>query len=196
MISFELEPKLLRACAPAMSREKSRPQLNGVHIFERNGSLVYEATNGIFLVRIKSNHEQIEDIAGLNIIIPDFFVKELGKTSFLKGFGCIGLEWVHAFVEGQSIKIEMPEGVATKKLIEGKFPDTAPLFPTKRSCKDLDFDAIGANFEYAGAIAKSLRQFSGSSSTEIRLSDKNGPIHMSLRNEIGDWEALLMPTQI
>lgn len=190
-MQFKIEPALLRSCAPAMSNEETRYYLNGVHIFEKDGRLVYEATNGHMLVRITSFLEQENDLTGLNIIIPDFFVKELGKPSFLRGFGVIGLEWVDAVVEAQTISIEMPEGIASNKLIDGTFPESDKVFPAHRKGVNATPD-LALNLEYVGKIAKSAKAFDNFCA-QIAINDNTGPIYLSQKSERGEWEALLMP---
>lgn len=193
MPQFKLQPSLLRACAPAMSTEETRFYLKGVHVFERNGELIYEATNGHFLIRITSSLEQDDDVNGLNIIIPDFFVKELAKPSFLKGFGVIGEEWIDAVVEAQTLSIEMPDGIASNKLVDGTFPNIDAVMPSHKKGINASPD-MGLNLEYLAKIGKSAKIFD-SYVSNIAINDNSGPIYFEKIAERGKWEAVLMPAR-
>lgn len=196
MKQFNIEPKILKSCVPAMSKEESRSYLMGIHIFEKDGSLVYEATNGHLLISVVSKLEQEENITGLNIIVPDFLVKELSKPAFLKGFNCVGVEYLTAVVEAQTISIEMPGGIFSKKLIDYDYPDTSKLAPKNPTCRELDFDTIGLNVKYMADIEKSLKAL-GSSKAKISFGGNTEAVSFNNNdNEIGEWKALLMPLRV
>ena len=193
MKSFRLQPSLLRSCAPAMSTEETRYYLKGVHVFEKSGSLIYEATNGHMLIRVTASLEQEEDVAGLNVIIPDFFVKEIVKTSFLKGFGVIGLEYVDAVIDGQTIILEMPEGTASNKLVDGTFPDCDNVMP--KHTKGLNaIEDISFNLEYMARLAKSAKCF-GDYTAHMAIQDASGVSYFEKTGERGLWQAALMPVR-
>ena len=188
---FHLEPKLLRSCMHAMSKEKTRPYLMGVHVAEKGGSLVYEATDGHALVRITSELPQDNDLTGIDIIIPDFFVLELAKPSFLKGFGVVGIEFVPAVLHGKTVSVEMPNGLATQKLVEGDFPTTDAIFPKRREGTNA-LDSLGVNLSYVSAISKSAKAFS-SYAVAIAVTAQDAPLYFRALGGPGKWEALLMP---
>lgn len=191
MKSFRLQPALLRSCAPAMSTEETRYYLKGVHVYEKDGDLVYEATNGHIVVRIESNLEQEGDCIGLNVIIPDFFVKEIAKPSFLKGFGVIGQEYVDAVIDGQTIILELPDGTASNKLVDGTFPDVESVMPTHR--KGLEaVDDIVFNLEYFSRLSKSAKAFD-SFSAHMAICSNDGPSYFEKIGERGHWQAAIMP---
>lgn len=190
---FNIEPHLLRVCAPAMSNEESRYYLKGVHIFERDGKVIYEATNGHFLIRVTSDMEQGEECKGLDIILSDFMVNTLDASKFLKGFGAIGVDYVPAIVEAQTIHVEMPDGIATNKLVEGTFPQTDHIIPRhRRGVKDCPILAL--NMEYFSKIAKSAKDFH-SNNVEIAISENIGPVYFYQRGDQATWEAVLMPVR-
>ena len=196
--TFKLEPHLLRACAPAMSTDETRYYLNGVHVFESDGKMIYEATNGHILIRVESvNEQEDENIEGIDIIIPDFFVKEISKPKFLKGFGCIGLEWVDAVIDCQTINIEMPNGVVSNKLIDGTFPETDKVIPKKGSCRDLTFDSIGLNLGYLSKIDKSIKAMGMTVAETVFGNDNKSAVRFDAYSpEKGRWTALQMPARV
>lgn len=194
-MQFKLQPSMLKSCAPAMSTEETRYYLMGVHVFERNGQMIYEATNGHILVRCTATLEQENDFSGLNIIIPDFLVKELSKPSFLKGFGCIGGEYVDAVLDGCMLNIEMPNGIASNKIIDGTYPDTDNVFPQKKSGVNEMAD-LGFNTEYLSRIAKSAKAFNGSFICKVSATDASSPVYFTQNGDRGEWEALLMPCRV
>lgn len=193
MKTLKLQPTLLRACAPAMSTEETRYYMKGVHVAVKDGKTIYEATNGHFLIRCTSLLEQEPDADGLDIIIPDFFVKELSKPAFLKGFGVIGELFVDAVVEAQTISVEMPEGIASNKLIDGTFPNVELVMPkhTKGINATPDF---ALNLEYLSKISKSAKAFE-SYVSHIAINDNTSPVYFEKHGDLGRWEAALMPTR-
>lgn len=193
MKSLKLMPQMLKVCAPAMSTEQTRYYLMGVHVFEKNGDIVYEATNGHFLIRCTSMLEQDDDLKGLDIIIPDFFVKEISKPSFLKGFGVIGELYLDATIEAQTISVEMPGGVASNKLVDGTFPSIDAVMPSHqkgvKACAD-----FALNLEYLSKIGKSAKAFDGFTA-HLAINDNSGPIYFEKIGELGKWQAALMPVR-
>lgn len=195
MKNVKLQPSLLKSCAPAMSTEETRYYLKGVHVFERDGNIIYEATNGYFLIRCTATLEQDEDLSGLDIIIPDFFVKEISKPSFLRGFGCIGIEYVDAVIDGQTISIEMPDGVASNKLIDGTFPNLDQVFPEKKIGVNA-LDVLGFNLNYLGKLSVSAKAFDGTFTSQVSASANDSPFYFKKIGERGVWEAVLMPVRV
>lgn len=192
---FHIEPRMLRACIPAMSKEKSREYLCCVHITERAGRLVYEATNGHFLVRAQSALEQETDCKGLNVMVPDFFAKELAKPAFLKGYGVIGEEYLVAVIEGQTISLEMPKGIASNRLVEGEYPDISAIMPRHRRGTVAN-DILGLDMGMMSAISASATAFH-SFQTEIAIGEGvRAPIYFRQDWEGAVWEAVLMPVRI
>ena len=195
---FNIDFKALAACAPAMSTEETRYYLIGVHVFERDGEIVYEATNGHYLIQVRSDVIQDEmNIQGLNIIIPAFLVKRLSDKSFRKGFAVDGDVLVPCVVDGTRINVEMIDGLINFKLVDGTYPDTSRVIPKGISCKKLDFDVIGFSTQYIGQISKSIKLFTGSANAEFAFSsaDNSAP---TLITSVGlsNWLAVLMPLRI
>jgi DNA polymerase III sliding clamp (beta) subunit (PCNA family) len=194
MQTFKIQPALLKSCQPMMSNDKTRYYLNGVHLFEKgDGTLVYEATNGHAACRISSNLEQNDDISGVNIIIPAHFVKELSKPSFLKGFGVIGDEYIEATLDGKTITIEMPEGTASSKLIDGTFPDIDRVIPSHKIGIN-ELPNLALNLETLAKIASSAKAFE-SASAYIAINDNTTPVYFRKDGDRGTWEGLLMQTR-
>lgn len=193
MQTFRLQPSLLRSCAPAMSTEETRYYLKGVHVFEKNGSLIYEATNGHILIRITASLEQENDCSGINIIIPDFFVKEIVKPSFLKGFGIIGMEYVDAVIDGQTIILELPEGTASNKLVDGTFHDCESVMPKHRKGLNATED-ISFNLEYMAHLAKSAKCFEGYNA-HLAIQDACAPTYFEKHGDRGHWQGVIMPVR-
>ena len=193
-IIFNIEPDLLRACQPVMSKEEARYYLKGVHIVERNGSIYYEATNGHVLVQVKSHLPQDgNEFAGLDIIVPDTMVRELSKKKFVTDFGAIGDMFVPAVVEGPRISIEFPDGIFSRKLVDGTYPEIDRAIPSKASMRGHDFEFIGFNLQYLSDLAKSLKAFKGTYSAEFAITDMSGPAMMKTHGERGDWIGVIMP---
>lgn len=195
-MDFKIEPHFLKACAPAMSTEQTRYYLMGVHIFERDGKIIYEATNGHLLIRCTSNRKQDSDLKGLNMIVPDFLVKEVSKKAFLSGFGCIGQEFVDSVVDGQSILLEMPDGTVSRKLIDGTYPQADLVFPSKRTGVS-EMPDLGFNLSYMADIQKSLKSFTGTLTANFSIAENSAPLYMTNKtSEYGVWEAVLMPVRV
>lgn len=199
---FFLEPKVLAACAPAMGKQEGKAYSKGVHIYVENDHLVYEATNGHFLIRVKSYLEhrtehEYYDLTDINIIVPDFFVKELAKPAFLKGFGCVGTEFVTAVLSGQTISVEMPDGIISNRLVEDSFPNLGLIIPSYKTCRDKDFDYINFNFGYMSEISKSLKALGRSAAGLAFTGGNTSPVHLMTDIETDthsfSWEALVMP---
>jgi DNA polymerase III sliding clamp (beta) subunit (PCNA family) len=189
---FQIEPKLLRACAPAMGNEEIRYYLCGVHVFERNGEVFYEATDGHRLIRVKSHVEQQEDVTGLNIIVPAFFVKNVSSKKFVNEYGLDDLQWVDAVVDAQTLRLEFLNGVVSTKLIDGTFPNADAVIPEKTG--GLDAPEIGFNLKYMADFAKSLKELSQPDAA-WSFTDASGPCVLKKNTEFGEWLGVLMPTR-
>ncbi|TDE17679.1 DNA polymerase III subunit beta family protein [Dyadobacter psychrotolerans] len=194
--TFNIDLKAVASCAPAMSTEETRYYLCGVHIFEREGKVIYESTNGHFLIQVQSEIEQDEmDYAGLNIILPAFLVKQLSSKPIQKGFAVEEHTLVPCVIDGTRINVEMIDGLINFKLIDGSFPDTARVIPTKASCKNLDFDAIGFSPTYMDKLGKSLKSYTGFSVLSAKFSgDEKSPILIECSSP--SWIAVLMPATV
>ncbi|MGI4886122.1 MAG: hypothetical protein ACRYFR_14290 [Janthinobacterium lividum] len=198
-LDFNIDFKALATCAPAMSNEETRYYLCGVHIFEREGQVIYETTNGHFLIQVISEQLQADmDFIGLNIIVPAFLVNNLAKKSFQKGFGVTKDELLVAcHVDNLRLNVEMNDGLINFKLIDGTFPDTSRVIPDAASCKErnLSFDELGFNASYMDKLYKSERLNGGLGMIKLAFSDENqGPIRVT--GNLPNWLAVLMPTRI
>lgn len=197
--TFNLDLMALTSCAPAMSKDELRVHLYGVHIFEREGELIYEATDGHILVQVSSDIPQDElDFAGLNIILPSFVVKELIKKSFQKGFGVENPDFqTSCHIDNNRINIEMFNGLINFKLVDGIYPNTAQAIPEHASCKNnnLSFDQLGFNILYMDKIYKSAKVFDKSGVIRMAFSDENQGAILIKSSEPA-WTAVLMPCKI
>lgn len=198
MKSFILDTDILKACSFAMSKEETRYYLMGVHIFEKNGSLVYEATNGHWLVQVISNQDQSEhDCKELNIIIPATLIGNIIKTKFRNDFGNDRPQIICS-LDATRITLEMVDGTISFRLIDGTFPDTAKVIPEKSSCRDLAFDEIGISTKYLSDVAKSYGAISKNAVAAFAFSGEtpDKPVMATAKAEAGDWLSVLMPARI
>jgi len=198
MRSFVLDTDILKACSFAMSKEEARYYLKGVHVFEKDGQLVYEATNGHWLVQVVSNQDQSEfECEGLNIIIPSALVGNIIKSKFRNDFGNDKPQIICS-LDSTRIILEMVDGTITFRLIDGTFPDTKNVIPEKSSCRALDFDEIGISTQYLADVAKSYAAISKNAVAGFSFSGEtpDKPIMAMAKAESGDWLSVLMPARI
>jgi DNA polymerase III sliding clamp (beta) subunit (PCNA family) len=195
--TFNIDLKAVASCAPAMSTEETRYYLCGVHIFEREGKVIYESTNGHLLIQVQSEIEQDEmDYEGLNLIIPAFLVKQLSSKPLQKGFAVTDNTLIPCFVDNTRINIEMIDGLINFKLIDGAFPDTSKVIPKKASCRNLNFDAIGFSPSYMDKIGKSLKSYTGFSVMSAKFSGDTGQEPILIECSSPSWIAVLMPASV
>lgn len=194
MKNFNLDLQALKACSVAMSKEESRYYLRGVHIFERKGVIVYEATNGQMAIRVESDLQNEEfDFSGINLILPDFIVKNLCKVSFLKPFGIEG-PFIPCAVDGTRINIEMLEGLINVKLVDGTFPDVDRVFP---SASGLTLNKVNLNGKYMDALSKSISVYSKTPCIELQFTgDAYGSPILVQSNIAKNWSAVIMQVSI
>lgn len=195
--TFNIDLKAIASCAPAMSTEETRYYLCGVHIFERDGKVIYESTNGHLLIQVQSEVDQDEmEFQGLNLIIPAFLVKQLSNKAIQKGFAVADNTPIPCHVDGTRINIEMIDGLINFKLIDGAFPDTTRVIPKKASCRNLNFDAIGFSPSYMDKIGKSLKEYTGFSVLSAKFSGDTGQEPILIECSSPSWIAVLMPARV
>lgn len=198
MTDFVLDADILKACSYAMSTEETRYYLMGVHVFEKDGQLVYEATNGHWLVQVVSNQDQSEyDCKGLDIIIPSRLVSNIIKTKFRKDFGNDKSQIICS-LDSTRITLEMIDGTISFRLIDGTFPNTAAVIPEKSSCRDLAFDEIGISTKYLSDVAKSYGAMSKNYVAGFSFSGDtpDKPVMATAKSELGNWLSVLMPARL
>lgn len=191
---FNLDLKALKSCLPAMSKEESRFYLCGVHIFERDGIIIYEATNGHILVRVESDqHNDDFDFEGINFILPAFVVRHLCNGAFIKNFGMEG-DHIPCHVDGTRINIEMLDGLINVKLVDGTFPAVDNVIPKSSA---VTFNKININAKYMDALAKSISVFSGSPLLALQFTGERYGSPILIQNETFEkWLGLLMPATL
>ncbi len=191
---FNLDLKALKSCAPAMSDEETRYYLCGVHIFERDGVMIYEATNGHIAVRVESELQN-EDFyyMGIDMILPSFIVKHLCKPAFVKGFGLEG-DFIPCHVDGTRINIEMLDGLINFKLIDGTFPDIDAVIPKTSA---IAFNKINVNGKYMDDLSKSISVLSGSRLLALQFTgDRYGSPILIENDQYQQWMGILMPASL
>lgn len=191
---FNLDLKALRSCSLAMSSDEARYYICGVHIFERDGAMIYEATNGHIAIRVESELQNEDfDYSDIDIILPSFIVKHLCKPKFIKGFGLEG-DFIPCHVDGIRINIEMLDGVINYKLIDGTFPEIDKVIPKRSSIK---FNKINVNGKYMDALSKSISVFSGDRVLALQFTgDRYGSPILIENENFENWLALLMPATL
>jgi|GEM_PF-3076973 len=191
---FNLDFTALKSASYAMSTDETRYYLCGVHIFEREGSIIYEATNGHILIRVVSEVLQDGDCAGLDIIFPAFLVKELSKPAIKKGFGAGELTFVPCVVDATRINIEMIDGLINFKLVDGTYPDTDKVIPKK---SDVKIDNIGVSAGYMDKLSKSVKSLYGSESISMNFTGDGFTSPILIQNSVAsNWLGVLMPLRI
>lgn len=191
---FNLDLKALKSCAPAMSDEETRYYLCGVHIFERDGNVIYEATNGHIAIRVESELQNEDfDYHGIDMILPAFIVKHLVKPAFVKGFGLEG-DFIPCHVDGTRINIEMLDGLINFKLVDGQFPEIDAVIPKK---SHITFNKINVNGKYMDALSKSVSVFSGSRLLALQFTgDRYGSPILIENDNFPNWMGILMPATL
>lgn len=191
---FNIDFKALKACSYAMSTEEARYYLMGVHIFEKSGQIVYEATNGHILIRVTSEIPQDQVYDGLNIILPAFLVKELSKKSILKGFGLADIDFAPCVVDETRINIEMLDGLINFKLIDGTFPETDRVIP---KINGVSIENISVDGRYVSAFVKSLNALCKTNAMNMQFTGSGNDSPILIENGMTpNWLAVLMPTRI
>lgn len=191
MKEFNLDLIALKACMPAMSNDEARYYLCGVHIFEKEGVVFYEATNGHLVIRVESEQPNEDyECSGLDIILPDFIVKHLSRPAFLKPFGVEG-DFIPCNVDGTRINIEMLSGVINVKLVDGTYPNVDAVIP---KASQITFNKINVNGAYMDALAKSIKSYSGSSCLGLEFTGERYGSPILIKNDSHDkWVGALMP---
>lgn len=192
---FNLDLNALKACIYSMSNEETRYYLMGVHIFERDGSVFYESTNGHMLVRVESELQNDEfDYIGLNITLPSFLCKELSKASIRKGFGVHDMVYVPCDVDETRINIEMIDGIINYKLIDGTYLDTDKVIPKEGNNPKVDF---GIDTKYMANFHKSLKAIGCSGLVNMTFTGEGegNPILVKDRS-ITNWTGVIMPLRV
>lgn len=194
MKEFNLDLRALRSCAPIMSNEVTRHYLCGVHIFERNGEMIYEATNGHVMARVTSTLQNEEfDYYDIDIILPAFIVQYLCQQKFIKHFGIEG-EHIPCNIDSTRINIEMLDGLINCKLVDGTFPDIDQVIPKTSS---ITFNTININGKFMDALAKSIKAISGSPILKLQFTGDRYRSPILIQNEeFPDWTAVLMPATL
>jgi len=191
---FNLDLKALKSCEPAMSDEETRYYLCGVHIFERDDSVIYEATNGHIAVRVESELQNEEfDYHGIDFILPAFIVKHLCKAAFVKGFGLEG-DFIPCHVDAPRINLEMLDGLINFKLVDGVFPEIDAVIPKTST---IAFNKINVNGKYMDALSKSISVLSGSRLLALQFTGERYGSPILIENEnFPNWTGILMPATL
>lgn len=194
MKQFNLDLKALKSCSPAMSNEVERFYLCGVHIFERDGNMVYEATNGHFAIRVESELQNEDfDFEGIDLILPAHIVRHLCKPAFLKPFGIEG-DFIPCAVDSTRINIEMLDGLINVKLIDGEFPALENIIPKASS---ITFNKVNVNGQYMDALARSISVLSGSPLIALQFTGEKYGSPILIKNEtFKNWTGVLMPASL
>lgn len=192
MTTFSLNTKLINACIPAMSKEQIRYYLCGVHIFERDGKLIYEATNGHMLIRVTDNEYPAdrEVPKGLNVILEASDVKLFSKNAKAKNKYMTNWD---ATVNGSVVTIGGESVIASVAIVDGTFPDCDLVIPTYTD-EPREYSEIGWNLSYLSILADSLKAM-GKTSPHANFNlpnDNRSPGKFTQDN----WLGILMPVRI
>jgi DNA polymerase-3 subunit beta len=142
--TIDIGPALaLCSVIPAMSKDETRYNLNGVHVTQERARVRWEATDGHrlsvatpfasmvwpFPVYETAFDEKVEPREFQGAILPAAWVLEFQKLSGAKK--PLGLYWT---VRQDDTHVEGTLGPVTVvgRLVEGKFPDTAQVIPENR----------------------------------------------------------------
>lgn len=185
-MNFNLDLKVLKSVCFAMDKEKNRYFLMGVHIFERDGNLIYEATNGHFAIRVGGLRAD-EDLKGLDIIIPDYAVRTLIKQ---KGYKSL----CPAETDGKKITFSLPDFDYGVKCVDATFPNVDRVIPEQ---SDLQFNTLRIDGLYLGEIAKSIKVLSCKSFLTLHATgDTYGDPILVKDKSLPDWIAVIMPVTL
>ena len=191
---FNLDLAALKACMPAMSNEEKRYYLCGVHIFERDNAIIYEASNGHIAIRVTSDIKNDDfDSSGIDLILPAFIVKHLCKKSFIKNFGMEG-EFIPCSVDMPRISIEMLSGLISVKTVDGTFPEIDNVIPKSSS---ITFNKINVDGKYMNAITKSISNYSGKTIFVLQFTGEMYGSQILIQSEsFENWLGVLMPASL
>jgi len=195
---LDLDIQSIRSCAPAMSSDDARPYLCGIHVFERDGVIIYEATNGHIAVRVESEMPILDydydDYRGLDIILPSFLVGLVCKSKFLSGFGVEGTR-VPCSVDATRINLEMIDGVVNYKLMSDmKYPSIDQIIPRHSS---ITFNKIHVNGKYVDSLARSLSVMTGKPAICLQFTGDRYGCPILVQDDIfPNWTGVLMPMSL
>jgi DNA polymerase-3 subunit beta len=180
MKKVTIDLNLVKACALACSKEKTRYYLNGVYVTSDGFSLVSVATDGHRLIAFKHNCDQENMPESFGVIIPleiinKIKLNKIGSLAILKHVD--GLKWK---IEYTGLSIEFDA-------IDGIFPDWRRVVPTSTSGEIAQF-----NLEYMSDFAKVAKML-GKTTPQCAISHNgHGPALVSFNTE-HDGFAVLMP---
>jgi DNA polymerase-3 subunit beta len=118
---------MLNSVVCCQSTDPSRYILMGVHAVLRDGELVAEATSGVRLAR---NVKKVDSTSSFDVIIPSHSVSILSKL--LKESSSVSLSVGERHATTRLVHTEgNGETVVVSKVLEGKYPNTAQVIPSK-----------------------------------------------------------------
>ena len=189
LLTRDEAPRLLRAIAAAIpfTGDPDRPTIAGIHLVERDGDLLVEATDAYSLVRVTLAGLGVE---GLDIIIdvPEGLPTQAVPVDITLADGGVTFSWVNG----------------DNRYEIGCDPIAGTYVNTDQFVAELDhytpgiYDATAFNPEFLHRLAIALHGFASPDFTSIRLSgaDFPDPLKGYARHGVDKIAVALMPVRL
>jgi len=165
----------------ASSKDETRPQLNGVHLFNQSTDLVIEATDGHVLVTKTLIEQSNEKLDEKGIIVNKDFIDLLKYH-------------VKTAKKNKHLAIKVP--LSTIHLIDREYPRTAPIIP--RNAEVVHSIKVNAKLLKQAIDALNPTDRNNSITLEFLADNVNKPMILRANNmsEASEALALVMPLKI
>jgi DNA polymerase III sliding clamp (beta) subunit (PCNA family) len=195
MQNFTLDLTALKAVSLAMSNEVTRFYLCGVHVFYRDGQIIYEASNGHILLRVRrstTNEDAVND--DLDVIIPDWFVNLVLKN--MKHFDVNKKDPIcNCTVDGvrKEVTFETPNITLSTLSLSAKYPETDRFIPTT----DKEVFSTRTNPDLLSTLFESIEIFTGFKGVDqVKLFQENEGEAYRATCLSPDWTGCIMPLSL
>lgn len=183
---IDIEAKNLKTVSLAISKEKYRFYLNGVHVRAKDGLAIVEATDGHRLMRVQFADENKADI---NVILSIDSVKlilDLCKAQKIASFT----------LDAETKNVVIGETAYPVSFVDGTYPDTDRIIPDNDQAETKN--KFSFNFAYLADFSKALNFYGVKSIGVIKLG-KNPASDIMKINATDDsslFTGLLMPVRM
>lgn len=190
-VRIQLKPRLIKAVVPAMSTEAARYYLNGIHLAERNGKLIYEATDGHRLMRVID--KSVDVPKGFEFVMKAETVKHL-VSNYAKARDNYSFETT---IEGQNMSVEVEMGFYSAEAVDCTYPDTDRVVPVGSG----ESGEVGVNAKYLADMFKGMKEICCKKSHAMKIilgDDNSSPVRFEVTSlDYGvEWIGVLMPLRI
>ncbi len=159
----------------AVSHDESRPVFTGILIEQKDGKIVFVATDG-YRLAVKYSDIAIQGNIS-SVILPGKAAGEIFRLSSGKDFDDIRMD-----ITDNRLTVQFPDTVLTSRLIEGQFPNYKQIIPKSHPINiELDREEFLHTIERVGLITKE-----GPNIVRIHVTKDQKMIITARSPEIGD----------